>query len=91
MTFRLVAKVKSLPASQKLPFAESLLIFGIMVALVGVLCYSLLWPLSKNPLCRHLPVGLLFDLLAHKCTLPWNLIVHFSVSPVYVQVLNFAT
>ncbi|XP_065184214.1 autophagy protein 5-like [Sycon ciliatum] len=34
-----------------------------------------------QPLKWHIPVGLLFDLLAHRSMLPWNIIVHFSRFP----------
>ena len=30
--------------------------------------------------CRHLPVGVLFDLFGRGGSLPWNVTVHFKVS-----------
>lgn len=46
----------------------------VQVVMLLIVCFLL------SGLARHLPVGLLFDLLAHKSMLPWNIIVHFSVS-----------
>ena len=42
-------------------------------------CYGTCKKQFKLFLCRHYPVGVLFDLHGNTDNLPWNLTVHFQV------------